>query len=64
MGILSRGTDPRGCNVARKATWQSHASPCERLHGVEVARTRGSATQVHADTQVAPRGMSSDWAGK
>ena len=30
--------DPRGCDVARKATWQSHAGPRERLHGAEVTR--------------------------
>ena len=26
--------DPRGSDVARKATWQSHADPRERLCGV------------------------------
>ena len=30
--------DPRGCNVARKAMWQSHADPHERLRGAEVTR--------------------------
>ena len=25
-----------GCDVARKATWQSHADPRERLRGTEV----------------------------
>ena len=25
--------DPRGCDVACNATWQSHADPCERLRG-------------------------------
>ena len=30
--------DPRGCDVARKATWQSHADPRERLRGAEVTR--------------------------
>ena len=30
--------DPRGCDVARKATWQSHAGPRERLRGAEVTR--------------------------
>ena len=30
--------DPHGCKVARKATWQSHADPRERLRGVEVTR--------------------------
>ena len=29
---------PRGCDVARKATWQSHAGPRERLRGAEVTR--------------------------
>ena len=29
---------PRGCDVARKATWMSHAGPRERLRGAEVAR--------------------------
>ena len=29
---------PCGCDVARKATWQSHASPRERLRGAEVTR--------------------------
>ena len=28
--------DPRGCNVARKAMWQSHAGPRECLRGAEV----------------------------
>ena len=28
--------DPRGCDVACKATWQSHADPRERLHGADV----------------------------
>ena len=43
--------------MARKATWQRHADPRERLRGTEVARTRGRATRVHADAQVAPRRM-------
>ena len=30
--------DPRGCDAARKATWQSHAGPRERLRGAEVTR--------------------------
>ena len=30
--------DPRGCNVARKATWQSNADPRKCLRGVEVTR--------------------------
>ena len=30
--------DPSGCDVVRKATWQSHADPRERLHGTEVTR--------------------------
>ena len=29
---------PRGCNVERKATWQSHAGPRERLRDTEVTR--------------------------
>ena len=45
-----------GCDVARKATWQSHASPRGCLRGAEVARTRGSATRDHADARVAQRG--------
>ena len=48
--------------MACKATWQRHANPRERLRGAEVARTRGKATGVDADAQVAPRGMrSSGW---
>ena len=27
---------PRGCDMARKATWQSHAGPRKRLRGAEV----------------------------
>ena len=38
--IIKRGLliarDPRGCDVARKATWQSHTNPRECLHGVEM----------------------------
>ena len=30
--------DSHGCDVARKATRQSHASPCGRLHGTKVTR--------------------------
>ena len=30
--------DSCGCDVARKATWQSHAGPCKRMHGTEVTR--------------------------
>ena len=30
--------DPRGCDVARKATWQSHGGPRERQRGAEVTR--------------------------
>ena len=30
--------DPRGCDVARKATWQSHADPRECLRGADVTR--------------------------
>ena len=30
--------DPRGCDVARKATWQSHVGPRECLRGAEVTR--------------------------
>ena len=30
--------DPCGCDVARKATWQSHADPREHLHGADVTR--------------------------
>ena len=46
--------DLLGCDMARKTTWQCHADPRERLRGAEVARTRGRATQVHVDAQVAP----------
>ena len=49
---------PRRCDMACKVTWQRHADPCERLHGTELARTRGRATRVHADARVAPHGMS------
>ena len=51
--------DPRGCDMARKATWQGHAGPRERLRGAKVARTRGKATRVHADARVVPRGRES-----
>ena len=30
--------DPRGCDVALRATWQRHAGPRECLHGAEVTR--------------------------
>ena len=58
----SRGMawDPRGCGMARKATWQSHASPCGRLRGVDMTWTRSGATRVHTDAWVAPRGKRSD----
>ena len=46
--------DPRGCIMARKATWQRHADPREPLCGAEVAWTRSRATRVHADARVAP----------
>ena len=26
---------PRGCDVARRATWQRHADPAQRLRGAE-----------------------------
>ena len=29
---------PRGCDVACKATWQSHSGPRKRLRGTEVTR--------------------------
>ena len=32
--------DPCECEVARKATWQSHASPRGHLRGAEVTRVR------------------------
>ena len=48
--------DMHVCDVARKATWQSHASPRGRLHGAEVGQTHGNARRVHADAPVAPRG--------
>ena len=41
--------DPCGCDMTHKATWQRHANP-----HADVARARGKATRVHADTQVAP----------
>ena len=50
--------DPRGCDMACKATWQCHADPREHLHGTEVARTRGRAMRVDGDARAAPRGMS------
>ena len=28
--------DPHGCDVAHKATWQSHADPRERLRDADV----------------------------
>ena len=38
--LIKRGVlfarDPCGCDMARKATWQSHTNPHERLHGAEV----------------------------
>ena len=46
--------DPRGCDMARKAMWQRHEDPRERLCGTNVARTRGRATRAHADTRVVP----------
>ena len=55
-----KSREPRGCDMACKATWQSRASPC----GAQVVRrwclggaTRDRATQVHADARVASRGM-------
>ena len=40
--LIKRGLvfarEPRGCHVARKATWQRHADPRERLRGAEVRR--------------------------
>ena len=67
-GYFSTGTTGRrsaawdlcGCNMACKATWQSHADPCERLRGMDVARTHGRATRAHANARMAPRGMRSD----
>ena len=41
--------DPRGCDMACKAMWQRHTDP-----RMEVTRTRGRVTRVHADAQVAP----------
>ena len=41
--------DLRGCDVACKATWQSHASPRESLGGASVMRMCGRATRVHTD---------------
>ena len=51
--------NPRGCNMAHKATWQSHGSPHEGLGGASVTRTRGRATRT-------PKGhhMASEGAGK
>ena len=40
--------DPHGCHIARKATWQHHADPRERLRGTNVVRMRGRATWVPA----------------
>ena len=38
--------DPLGCDMARKATWQSHAGPRERLCGVQV--TRGTHIYIYS----------------
>ena len=46
--------------MVRKATWQRHVDPHERLCGADVARTRGRATRVHADARVVSSGMRSD----
>ena len=46
--------------MARKGTWQSHASAGGRMGGVNVAGMRGKATRLHADATVAPRGNSND----
>ena len=35
MGFIF-ALDPRGCDMARKAAWQSHADPRERLRGADV----------------------------
>ena len=35
MGFIF-AQDPRGCDVAHKATWQSHANPHEHMRGAEV----------------------------
>ena len=48
--------DPRGCDVVCMPTWESHADQRERLCGAEMAQTRGSATRVHADARMVPRG--------
>ena len=50
--------DPRGCDMARKATWQHHADP-----RAKVAQTRGKATRVHANARVAPCGSVKGLAG-
>ena len=48
--------DPCGCNVARKATWQSHASPRGSLGGMSGRGCVAEATRVHADARVARHG--------
>ena len=37
MGF-SFARDPRGCDLAHKGMWQSHAGPHERLRGAKVTR--------------------------
>ena len=43
--------------MARKATWQSRASPCGSLGGTSGRIHVAGATRVHADARVVPRGM-------
>ena len=52
----------RGCNVACKATWQSHASPHGEPRWSEWTRTRG---RGHASPRGCPRGchVASEGAG-
>ena len=42
--------DPHGCDVARKATWQSHTDPRECLRGTEV--TRGMHIYIYSNIRV------------
>ena len=37
-GVIFIAQDPRGCDVARKAMWQSHADPRKHLRGAELTR--------------------------
>ena len=55
--------DLRGCDMARKAMWQSHASPRWCLGGTDVAWTRGKTTRAHGNARVAPT-WQEEWLGR